>query len=76
VLNDIDCLCEQRALGSKKFETANCSLFTAYYLKERVDEGCHGGTRCENYEATQQNKADDDWQEPEFLPLFHKRPKL
>ena len=76
MLNDIGLPCKPRAVGTKKFETATCSLFTALYLKERVDERCDGRTRCENYEAAQQNKADDNREEPEFLPLFHKRPKL
>jgi hypothetical protein len=45
-------------------------------LKESIDEGSHGGARSEDDQASQQEKANDDWQKPEFLSLFHETPQF
>lgn len=45
-------------------------------LKKRVDERRDCRTRCEDYEAAEQDQAEDDRQEPELFPLLHERPKL
>jgi len=56
--------------------TAHRLLLMLTILEERVNERRDCGTGCENYQAAEHNKAKDDRQEPEFLSLFHKRPKL
>jgi len=45
-------------------------------LEEGIYERRHGGTGGENDQATQQKQAYNNGEHPEFLSIFHKRPKL
>jgi hypothetical protein len=45
-------------------------------LKKRVDEWSHCGTGGEDYQASQQEKTNDNRQKPEFFPFLQEAPKL
>jgi hypothetical protein len=57
-------------------ERQACAAGFNVSLKERVNKRRDRRTRCKDYEAAEQDQAEDDRQEPELFPLLHERPKL
>jgi hypothetical protein len=45
-------------------------------LEESVNERGNYRSGRKNYQSAEQNQPEDDWEEPEFFPLFHKRPHI
>jgi hypothetical protein len=51
--------------------TAHRLVLMLAILEKRVDKRRDCRTRCEDYEAAQQDQAENNRQEPELFPLLH-----
>jgi len=63
-------------LGRSLFDLTGVGDFSTLDLKQRVDEGRHRGPLRQHNQGAKQKQNDENRQQPELFPFFHKGPQF